>query len=82
VHRAHGTTRAVLSLVTASIDDLAARVALIADLVEDDATILGSHLEGPSSISATRARTPQPAARRMPPPSPVSSTPAAAPCVR
>ena len=47
VHRAHGTTRAVLSLVTASIDDLAARVALIADLTERDATILGSHLEGP-----------------------------------
>lgn len=47
VHRAHGTTRAALSLVTASIDDLSARVALIADLAEDDATILGSHLEGP-----------------------------------
>lgn len=47
VHRAHGTTRAVLSLVTASIDDLAARVGVIADLSETDATILGSHLEGP-----------------------------------
>lgn len=47
VHRAHGTTRAVLSLVTASLDDLAARAAVIADLVERDATILGSHLEGP-----------------------------------
>ncbi|WP_454118017.1 N-acetylglucosamine-6-phosphate deacetylase [Microbacterium lacticum] len=46
-HRAHGTTRAVLSLVTASIDDLAARVALVADLAERDRTILGSHLEGP-----------------------------------
>jgi len=47
VHRAHGTTRAVLSLVTASIDDLVARVGVIADLAERDATILGSHLEGP-----------------------------------
>lgn len=47
VHLAHGTTRAVLSLVTASIDDLAARVAVVADLAERDATILGSHLEGP-----------------------------------
>lgn len=47
VHRAHGTTRAVLSLVTASIDDLAARVCVIADLAAADATILGSHLEGP-----------------------------------
>ncbi|GEP47854.1 N-acetylglucosamine-6-phosphate deacetylase [Microbacterium saccharophilum] len=47
VHRAHGTTRAVISLVTASVDDLAARAAMVADLAEQDATILGSHLEGP-----------------------------------
>lgn len=47
MHLAHGTTRAVVSLVTASIDDLARRVAVVADLVERDATILGSHLEGP-----------------------------------
>lgn len=47
VHRAHGTTRAVLSLVTASIEDLCARTAAIADLTETDSTILGSHLEGP-----------------------------------
>lgn len=47
IHLAHGTTRAVLSLVTASIDDLAARVAVIADLAAHDETILGSHLEGP-----------------------------------
>lgn len=47
LHRAHGTTRAVVSLVTASIDDLADRVAMVADLAELDPTILGSHLEGP-----------------------------------
>ncbi|MGN6221202.1 MAG: N-acetylglucosamine-6-phosphate deacetylase [Microbacterium sp.] len=47
VHRAHGTTRAVLSLITASIDDLAGRVAMVADLADSDPTILGSHLEGP-----------------------------------
>ncbi|WP_282837331.1 N-acetylglucosamine-6-phosphate deacetylase [Microbacterium flavum] len=47
LHRAHGTTRAVLSLVTASVDDLADRVAVIAELAEADPTILGSHLEGP-----------------------------------
>jgi N-acetylglucosamine-6-phosphate deacetylase len=47
LHLAHGTTRAVLSLVTASIADLTARVAMVADLAETDATILGSHLEGP-----------------------------------
>ena len=47
VHRAHGTTRAVVSLVTASVDDLCDRAAVIADLAERDETILGSHLEGP-----------------------------------
>jgi N-acetylglucosamine-6-phosphate deacetylase len=47
VHRAHGTTRAVISLITAPIDDLAARVATVADLCDADPTILGSHLEGP-----------------------------------
>lgn len=47
LHRTHGTTRSVISLVTASIEDLSERVALIADLAERDRTILGSHLEGP-----------------------------------
>ncbi|MEJ1087115.1 amidohydrolase family protein [Microbacterium sp. Mu-80] len=47
MHRSHGTTRAVISLVTASVDDLARQVAVIADLAESDAEILGSHLEGP-----------------------------------
>lgn len=47
MHRSHGTTRAVISLVTATIDELAAQVTAIADLTETDAEILGSHLEGP-----------------------------------
>lgn len=47
LHRAHGTTRAVISLVTAPLDDLARNVAGIADLMRTDADILGSHLEGP-----------------------------------
>jgi len=47
LHRAHGTTRAVVSLVTAPLDDLARRVAEIADLMTTDGDILGSHLEGP-----------------------------------
>lgn len=47
VHRAHGTTRAVVSLVTAPLDALAARTAMVADLTKTDADILGSHLEGP-----------------------------------
>ncbi|HWI30169.1 MAG TPA: N-acetylglucosamine-6-phosphate deacetylase [Microbacterium sp.] len=45
-HRAQGTTSAVLSLVTASLDDLESRVRAVADLVGSDG-ILGSHLEGP-----------------------------------
>jgi N-acetylglucosamine-6-phosphate deacetylase len=47
LHLAHGTTRAVVSLVTASLDDLVARVAMVADLAAADPGILGSHLEGP-----------------------------------
>ena len=47
LHRAHGTTRAVVSLVTAPLDDLAHRVAEIAELTRSDRDILGSHLEGP-----------------------------------
>ncbi|GAA2003357.1 N-acetylglucosamine-6-phosphate deacetylase [Microbacterium ulmi] len=46
-HRAHGTTRAVLSLVTAPLATLERRAAMVADLVDTDADILGSHLEGP-----------------------------------
>ncbi|WP_345801743.1 N-acetylglucosamine-6-phosphate deacetylase [Microbacterium sp. AZCO] len=47
LHRAHGTTRAVVSLVTAPLETLERRAAMVADLVETDADILGSHLEGP-----------------------------------
>lgn len=47
LHRAHGTTRAVISLVTAPIETLERRVAMVADLAATDADILGSHLEGP-----------------------------------
>ena len=46
-HRSHGTTRALISLVTADIDDLAERAAVVADLVDVSPDILGSHLEGP-----------------------------------
>lgn len=46
-HRAHGTTRSVLSLVSNPLAQLESSLALIADLVADDPTILGSHLEGP-----------------------------------
>jgi len=47
LHRAHGTTRAVISLVTAPTEVLRRRAAMVADLVATDADVLGSHLEGP-----------------------------------
>lgn len=47
LHRAHGTTRAVLSLATATLSDLADRLETIAKLTRTDPDILGSHLEGP-----------------------------------
>lgn len=47
MHRAHGTTRAVVSLITAPLDRLAERVGMVADLMQTDHDLLGSHLEGP-----------------------------------
>ncbi|BDV29941.1 N-acetylglucosamine-6-phosphate deacetylase [Microbacterium terricola] len=47
LHREHGTTRAVLSLVTAPLAELEQRAAMVADLAATDADVLGSHLEGP-----------------------------------
>ncbi|WP_105033444.1 N-acetylglucosamine-6-phosphate deacetylase [Cryobacterium aureum] len=47
VHRAHGTTRSVLSLVTASLPDLETRLSSIAAAASGDPLILGAHLEGP-----------------------------------
>ncbi len=46
-HRAHGTTRAVLSLVSASTDDLVEQLRSIARVAAADPLVLGSHLEGP-----------------------------------
>ncbi|MRX44197.1 N-acetylglucosamine-6-phosphate deacetylase [Agromyces sp. Q22] len=47
VHRAHGTTRSVCSLVTAPVDVLAERLTAIAAVVASDPLVLGAHLEGP-----------------------------------
>jgi N-acetylglucosamine-6-phosphate deacetylase len=47
VHRAHGTTRSVLSLVANPAGALEASLGAIADLAERDQLVLGSHLEGP-----------------------------------
>jgi N-acetylglucosamine-6-phosphate deacetylase len=46
-HRAHGTTRSVISLVANPIARLRESLEVIADLAEDDPLVLGSHLEGP-----------------------------------
>jgi N-acetylglucosamine-6-phosphate deacetylase len=46
-HRAHGTTRSVLSLVTAPLDRLEESLDTIAHLAATDPLVLGAHLEGP-----------------------------------
>src|SRR5690606_25563611 len=53
-HRAHGTTRSVLSLVANPVAGLVASLELIADLAAADPTVLGSHLEGPFLAPARR----------------------------
>lgn len=47
VHRAHGTTRSVVSLVANPVPALCASLAEVAALAGDDPLVLGSHLEGP-----------------------------------
>jgi N-acetylglucosamine-6-phosphate deacetylase len=47
VHRAHGTTRSLLSLVTGTIDDLERQLDTAAGISESDPLVLGVHLEGP-----------------------------------
>ena len=47
VHRAHGTTRSVISLVANPVESLVESLRLIARLAAHDSTILGAHLEGP-----------------------------------
>jgi N-acetylglucosamine-6-phosphate deacetylase len=68
VHRAHGTTRSVISLVTNPLLELEASLATIAELAASDPLILGSHLEGPylsperpGAHSTALLRDPQPA---------------------
>lgn len=46
-HRAHGTTRSVISLVANPVETLATTLGTIADLAATDPLILGAHLEGP-----------------------------------
>jgi N-acetylglucosamine-6-phosphate deacetylase len=53
-HRAHGTTRAVISLVANPLAELRERLAEIAELAASDPLVLGSHLEGPYLATARR----------------------------
>lgn len=46
-HRAHGTTRSVLSLVANPLDDVVASLGVVVALCESDPTVVGAHLEGP-----------------------------------
>jgi N-acetylglucosamine-6-phosphate deacetylase len=46
-HRAHGTTRSVISLVANPLGEMRERLAEIAALTAADPLVLGSHLEGP-----------------------------------
>jgi N-acetylglucosamine-6-phosphate deacetylase len=46
-HRAHGTTRSVISLVANPLGELRERLAEVAALAAVDPLVLGSHLEGP-----------------------------------
>ena len=46
-HRAHGTTRSVISLVANPLGELRERLSEIAALTAADPLVLGSHLEGP-----------------------------------
>lgn len=47
VHRAHGTTRSVVSIVTNPLAELRERLIEVAALAAADPLVLGSHLEGP-----------------------------------
>jgi len=46
-HRAHGTTRSVISLVANPLASLRTSLNEIADIADADPLVLGSHLEGP-----------------------------------
>lgn len=47
LHRSHGTTRSLVSLVSAPIDELESSLDVVASLMRSDPLVLGAHLEGP-----------------------------------
>ncbi|UFS59404.1 N-acetylglucosamine-6-phosphate deacetylase [Subtercola endophyticus] len=72
VHRAHGTTRSVISLVASPHDVLRTNLGIIAHLTETDGLILGSHLEGPF-LAPGRRGAHNPEYLRSPDPGEISS---------
>ncbi|WP_189131750.1 N-acetylglucosamine-6-phosphate deacetylase [Wenjunlia tyrosinilytica] len=66
LHRAHGTTTTLASLVTGDIDDLGRQAAALSELVEDG-ELAGIHFEGPF-ISAARCGAHEPSLLRDPDP--------------
>jgi len=77
VHRRHGTTRSVLSLVTAGQTALEERLARVARAAAADPLVLGAHLEGPFLDPDFRGAH-DPALLRVPDPESVSRLVAAA----
>jgi N-acetylglucosamine-6-phosphate deacetylase len=53
-HRAHGTTRSVVSLVSNPIDRMCAALRAVGEVMRDDTTVLGAHAEGPFLSPARR----------------------------
>ncbi|GAA2072152.1 N-acetylglucosamine-6-phosphate deacetylase [Pseudolysinimonas kribbensis] len=53
-HRAHGTTRSMVSFVSAPLAELREGIAEVAELTTRDPRVLGSHLEGPFLAPARR----------------------------
>jgi N-acetylglucosamine-6-phosphate deacetylase len=64
-HRGYGTTRTLVSLVTAPLDALERQLGWVADLANDGGSVVGAHLEGPF-LSHARCGAQNPAHLRKP----------------
>jgi N-acetylglucosamine-6-phosphate deacetylase len=65
VHRAHGTTRSLISFVSSPLETLCNGLRQIADLRDRDPLVLGAHAEGPY-LSPDRRGAHDPSALRLP----------------